>query len=64
MPEFDPRFALAAIGAALTVGSAMIAGLRLERWAVRHAPALAPGQGALVVAGLLVGLACVAQWLI
>lgn len=60
-----PELLLAAVGAVLTVGSAMIAGYRLHvlaRW-------YAPGIGALLprdagaVAGFAIGLATVTHWL-
>lgn len=50
-----------AIGAVITVASAMVAGLRIERFAARYVAWLPQGVGP--VGGLVVGIAVVATWL-
>jgi hypothetical protein len=53
-------------GAALTIASTVIAGYRVHRWALQHAPGLAsliPRDGGVLI-GLLVGIGTVALWVV
>jgi len=53
--------ALVLAGAAITIASAMVAGLRLERWLAGYVTWVPQDSGA--VLGLVVGLVTVARWL-
>lgn len=59
------RFAVAIAGAAITVASAAISGLRAHGVLARHVPWLRglAMRDAAVIAGALVGIVMVAQWL-
>ncbi len=65
MPESGLGQFLALTGAALTVGSSTVAGLRIHKAVVRHAPRLAAfvPRDAGVIGGLLAGAAIVGLWL-
>lgn len=54
--------ALVLAGAGITIASAMVAGLRLERWLSGYVRWIPRDVGA--VSGLIVGIALVARWLV
>lgn len=54
-------FALALAGSAITIGSTMIAGLRVERFARRY---IQVPQDLGAATGLVIGVAIVASWLL
>jgi hypothetical protein len=53
---------VALCGAAIVTGSCMVTGLRVHRFMVRYAPALAPPSELAVIVGLIFGASVVAQW--
>lgn len=65
MPDTAARALVVFAGAAITIGSSMIAGLRLHRFMQKHAPQLAPWvpKDGAVLAGFAVGAVIVAMWL-
>lgn len=66
MPESWGVALIVLAGGVLTVGSTAVAGFRIHRWLLRHAPQagrLLPRDAA-VAAGILIGVITVALWFV